>query len=253
MTTTTIIIAIAAALFILVAVVFTLQQVEKSTRERQALAASLKSRNRSFQYLLDGFPDGFLSRDLKQLVCRCLLEGLEQLTRLEPRDPQLRQQQQQLQEKMAQLAQQADSTSYQPLTNPAQVQEVQKLLGSLANVVQKLGEGGRLQPAQSQHYGRQIRRLATRVALDAHVTAAQGATHEGKPRLAEHHYRLAVDKMLKDNADGFFAAQIVNFQQRIAALEQASTAQGQAEAADDAWKSFGEEKQEWQKKSLYDE
>jgi len=252
MTTTTIIIAIAIALFIMVAVVFTMQQVEKSNRERQALAASLKSRNRSFQYLLEGFPEGFLSRDLKQLVCQCLLEGLEQLAKLEPRDPQVRQQQQQTQEKLGKLAQQADSNSYQPLTNPAQVQEVQKLLGSLANVVQKLGESGRLQPAQSQHYGKQIRRLATRVALDSHIAAAQGATSEGKPNLAVHHYKLALDKMLKDNSDGFYAAQIVNFQQRIAVLE-TPTEQTAAAPADDAWKDFGEEKQEWKKKSLYDE
>ncbi len=252
MTTTMIIIAIAAILFVLVVVVFTMQQVEKSNRERQALAASLKSRNRSFQYLLEGFPDGFLSRDLKQLVCRCLLEGLEQLAKLEPRDPQLRQQQQQLQEKIGQLAQQPDNNSYQPLTNPAQVQEVQKLLSSLANVVQKLGEGGRLQPAQSQHYGMQIRRLATRVALDSHVTAAQGAEREGKPRLAEHHYRLAVDKMMKDNGDGFFAAQIVNFQQRIAALENTPNETPGAAPADDVWKEFGEENQDWKKKSIYD-
>lgn len=253
MTTTTIIIAVAASLFVMVVVVFAMQQVEKSNRERQALAASLKSRNRSFQYLLDGFPDGFLSRDLKQLVCRCLLEGLDQLIRLEPKESQLRQQQQQLQEKLGQLAQQPENNSYQPLTNPAQVQEVQKLLGSLANVVQKLGETGRLQPAQSQHYGKQIRRLATRVALDSHVAAAQVAEREGKTNLAVHHYKLAVDKMLKDNGDGFYAAQIVNFQQRVAALESAPTQQAADAPAGDAWKDFGEEKQEWKKKSLYDE
>ncbi len=253
MTTTTIIIAVAAALFIMMAVVFTMQQIEKSNRDRQALAASLKSRNRSFQYLLDGFPDGFLSRDLKQLVCRCLLEGLEQLAKVEPRDTQLQQQQLQIQDKLAQLAQQPDSNSYQPLTNPAQVQEVQKLLGSLANVVQKLGESGRLQPAQSQHYGKQIRRLVTRVALDSHVTAAQNAEREGKPRLAEHHYKLAVDKMMKDNSDGFYAAQIVNVQQRIALLESAPAEQASATPTADAWKGFGEEKQEWKKKSVYDE
>ena len=252
MTTTTIIIAVAAALFIMVAVVFTMQQIEKSNRDRQALAASLKSRNRSFQHLLDGFPDGFLSRDLKQLVCRCLLEGLEQLAKLEPRDPLLQQQQQQVQEKLAQLGQQADSNSYQPLTNPAQMQEVQKLLGTLANVVQQLGKSGRLQPTQSQQYGKQIRRLATRVALDAHLAAAQGAEREAKTQLAVHHYRLAVDKMTKDNGDGFYAAQIVNVQQRIAVLESTPTEQSAPSTSDD-WKEFGDEKQEWKKRSIYDE
>ena len=34
------------------------------------------------------------------------------------------------------------------------------------------------------------------MALDSHVAAAQGAEREGKPNLAVHHYKLALDKMM---------------------------------------------------------
>src|SRR5690606_10274254 len=116
------------------AIVFTLQQIEKNNRARQALIAALKSRNRSFHHLLDGFPEGLLSRELKQLVCQCLLDGLEQLVKLDPTAH--KSELQQVQERLQQLQTQAEQSSYQPLTEPAQIQEVQKLLNSLANVVQ---------------------------------------------------------------------------------------------------------------------
>jgi hypothetical protein len=253
MNTTTIIIAVAACLFALVTVVFTLQQVEKNKREKQSLIAALKTRVRNFQYLLDGFPEGFLGSDLKQLVCQCLLDALEQLVRLEP--AQYRAELQSVQDRLQQLNQQPEQNSYQPLTNPVQIQEVQKLLNSLSNVVQRLAQSKRLPPEQANLYGRQIRRLTTRTALDGHLAAAQEALRNTKPRLAEHHYRLAVDKMHKDNADGFYAAQIVNCQQRITELERAGEqAPVVPTEADDAWKSFDQEGDSWQKKkSLYDE
>src|SRR5689334_22842308 len=120
MTTSTIIIAVLLALSVLVAVTFTLQQIEKNSREKKALIAALKSQTRNFQYLLEGFPEGFLSRDLKLLVGQCLGDGLDQLLRLEARNAALQQERRQLTERMAALqAQPADQATYQPLSDAA--------------------------------------------------------------------------------------------------------------------------------------
>lgn len=250
MNTTTIIIAVAASLTVLVATVFTLQQIEKSNRQKQSLIAALKGRLRNFQHLLDGFPEGFLNRDLKLLVCHCLLDTLEQLARLEPKqhDPAL----QAIRERMAQLQGQPEQDSYQPLTEAGQIQEVQKLLNSLANVLQRLVQSRRLQPAEAARYGQQVRRLSSRTALDGHLAAAQAALQQQKPRLAEHHYRQAVEKMRKDNADGFYAAHIVNCERRITELEKVQEPTGDA-AADEAWRDFASDAGAWQKKTVYDE
>lgn len=253
MSTTTIIIAVLVCLFVLIAVAITLQQMEKSTSEKNALIASLKAQTRNFQHLLDGFPDGLLSRDLKLLVCQCIAESLEQLSRLDRKNPQHAQTLRQLQEKITQLqAQSAAETAYQPLTNPAQIQEVQKLLSSLYNVVQRLFQNKRLSAAQADAYGKQVQRLATRIALDSNVAAAQAAMQNGKPRLAQHHYGIAIEKMKKDNADGQFTAQIAACEQRLVDIEKIASAQPTQTELSDDWKSVHTEKEKPLKKSVYD-
>lgn len=253
MTTSAIVIAVLVCLFILVAVTFTLQQIEKNNREKSALIATLKSQTRNFQYMLDGFPEGLLSRDLKLLVCQCIAESLDQLLRLERKNPEYQQLQRQLNEKISHLqTQPANSAHYQPLSNPAQIQEVQKLLNSLFNVVQRLYQSKRLSAAQTSSYSSQVQRLATRIALDSNLAAAQSALQNGKPRLAVHHYKLVIDKMSKDNADGAFTEQMANLQQRCIQLETEAPQQQDTEL-NAAWKTFEQNsKEEPKKKTIYD-
>lgn len=253
MSTTAIVAAILACIFILIAVAFTLQQMEKNNNEKSALIASLKTQARNFQHLLEGFPEGLLNRDLKLLVCQCIAESLEQLLRLDRKNPQHAQMHQQLQEKITQLqAQSPTPTTYQPLTNPAQIQEVQKLLNSLYNVVQRLHQNKRLNAAQTGTFGKQIQRLATRIGLDANLTAAQQALQNNKPRLAQHHYGIAIEKMSKDNADGQFTAQIAAYQQRHAELEKMASSQAANGPLSADWKSVAAQPEQPLKKSMYD-
>ncbi|MFT3931414.1 MAG: hypothetical protein QM709_14080 [Spongiibacteraceae bacterium] len=253
MSTTAILIAVLVCVFVLIAVAVTLQQMEKSASEKNALIASLKTQTRNFQHLLEGFPEGLLSRDLKLLVCQCIAEGLDQLARLDRKNPQYGQSLKQLQEKIAQLQNQsAAQTAYQPLTNPAQIQEVQKLLSSLFNVVQRLYQNKRLNAAQADSYGKQVQRLATRIALDSSLAAAQVALQNGKPRLAQHHYGIAVDKMKKDNADGQFTAQIAACEKRLIDLEKIASAQPAESELGNDWKTVRAEKEAPLKKNVYD-
>lgn len=255
MSTTTIIIAVSAALAVLVIVVFTLQQLEKSNREKQAQIASLKTRLRNFQYLLDGFPEGFLSRDLRALVCRCLLDALEELMKFEPRAAQHKQEHGDISARLQQIKIQPPQGTYQPLADRAQIQEVQRLLTSLYNVVQKLAQRKRLPANEAAHYTQEISALTMRVALDSHLQAAQQALASGKPRLAVHYYGLAIDKMRKNNGKGLYSAQLQLCEQRVLELEQVAEHQPAAEeqaATPEGWKEFGADPEGWKKKSVYD-
>lgn len=257
MATSTIIIAIFACLFVLAAVTITLQQIEKANAKKSALIAALKSQNRNFQQLLDGFPEGFLNRDLKLLVCQCIADCLEQLLRIDRGNPQHQQQQRQLTERIAQLqSQPATQSQYQNLNNPAQMQEMQKLLNNLYNVIQRLYQNKRLNSAQAESYSKQVQRLGTRLALDTHLNIAQQALGEQKLRLAIHHYGQTIEKMGKDNADGSFTAQIESYQQRIQELEvldQQLQKQQQAKSTAGAeWKTLEPKEDLLQKKNVYD-
>jgi len=255
MSTNTIIVLMGLGLLLMAVIAVAMQQIEKSKAQRAELVAALRQRARSFQQLLEGFPDGFLNRDLKLLVCQCWYEGIEQLSRLERKNPQIDQLRQQLQERIEQIKAAPANTPYQPLTNPQQMQEVQKLLNNLLNAVQKLGQAKRLTPSQTDTFSKQVAQLAARVGLDAHLAAAQEAMQGGKPRLAIHHYQLAIDKMNKNNADGSFTAQIAALTTRIAALEKVEKTAPAAAAekpVDNAWKDFGAKDESWKKKSIYD-
>ncbi|MDB6062460.1 MAG: hypothetical protein JWM78_2563 [Verrucomicrobiaceae bacterium] len=252
MTTTTIIVAVLAGLFLLIAVTFTLQQLEKNNREKSALIASLKAQARNFRFMLDGFPEGLLNRDLKLLVCQCIAENTEQLLRVDRRDAQALQWQREINEKMTQLQAQPNTPGqYQVLTDAAQMQDVQKLLTSLFNVVQQLHKSKRLNQEQASNYAQQVLRLNTRIAVDANVAAAQNALQTGKPRVAAHYFGVAVDKMNKDNADNSYTAQIAAFTQRRAELEALDTAQ-QNKNLGNEWGSVAQPAEEPLKKSVYD-
>jgi hypothetical protein len=257
MGTTTIVIAIFACLFVLIAVTITLQQIEKANAKKSALVAALKGQTRNFQQLLEGFPEGFLSRDLKLLVCQCIGEGLDQLVQLDKANPQHQQMQRQLTERIATLqAQPADQSQYQALNNPAQMQELQKLLNSLYNVVQRLYQNKRMNAAQAESYSKQVQRLSTRLGLDTHLNIAQQALGERKLRLAIHHYGQAIDKMSKDNGDGSFTAQIEAYQlrcQELDTLDQQLQKQQQTSSATSAeWKTLEQKEDLLQKKNVYD-
>lgn len=258
MATSTIVIAVFACLFVLVAVTITLQQIEKANAKKSALIAALKAQTRNFQQLLEGFPEGFLSRDLKLLVCQCIGEGLEQLVRIDRTNPQHQQVQRQLNERVAQLqALPADQSQYQALNNPAQMQELQKLLNNLYNVVQRLYQNKRLNEAQAESYSKQVQRLATRLGLDTHLNIAQQALGERKLRLAIHHYGQAIEKMAKDNADGAFTAQIEAYRarcQELDTLDQQLQKQQQTHSAANAeWEKTMKPKEDLlQKKNVYD-
>lgn len=254
MSTTTIIIAVSASLAVLVIVVFTLQQLERSNQAKQATIAALKVRLRNFQHLLDGFPEGFLSRDLRVLVCRCLLDALDQLIKLEPRQAQLRQEHVAISERMQQLRNQPPQGGYQPLTDAEQIKDVQRLLAALLGVVEKLIASKRLPDTEGAHYRHEISALTLRITLDSYLQAAQQALAAGKPRLAVHYYRLAADKMRKHNGAGHYSDQLQLCDQRIVELEQLAehTSTTAAEPPEDAWKGLDEEDATWKKKSVYD-
>jgi hypothetical protein len=256
MSTNSIIVLIGIGLLLMAVITVAMQQIEKGKAQRAELMAALRQRARGFQQLLEGFPEGFLGRDLKLLVCQCWYENIEQLARLERKNPQFEALRQQVQERIEQIRALPANTAHQPLTDPVQMQEVQKLLNLLLNAVQKLGQARRLTPAQTEAYGQQISQLATRVGLDSHLAAAQEAMTGGKTRLAIHHYQLAIDRMNKNNPDGSFTAQIAALAARITALENveksASASPETRAPADDAWKDFGATDDSWKKKSIYD-
>lgn len=254
-TTTWIIIAISLGLFILLTVAYAVQTIEKNNRERRRLESALRLRAREFEELLSSLPASLLGRELRLLLCQGLEDVYSQLQTLgrNSRQPEL----EQVRQLRAAIANEPEQPDYQSLGNPIQVREVQRQLKLIHNYLLRLRENGRLANDLVQRHVRQLRHTLVLTSLDGYQMAAQDAIKAEKPRLALHYYRLALERMQKNNPGGFFNERIAQMQTRIATLEQDDqTSPREVQPSDnelnDAWKSFDREEVNWQKKNLYD-
>ena len=257
MSTAVIIGIVAIGLFVLVAIAVMMQTMEKNDKEKRRLASSLNTRARNFHYMLEGFPKGFLSRDLQVLVCKCLMEVYQQLCQMAPKNTDYSTKLQQAKARFEEFKARPANTTSVALTDKAQIKDVQKLLTSLHNFIAKLQESKRINGAEAKAYSHQIRRLMVQTSTDGLAQAINEALQAGKIKLAIHYLQLSIEKMHKENADGFYSERIANYQQRVGELtEQAKTSAEQAKQrraeADAEWDNINKPDDSWKKKALYD-
>lgn len=258
MSTAVIVGIIATGLVILVTTAVIMQTVEKNLKEKRRVHAALLARARSFQYMLSGFPDGFLNRDLQILVCKCLVQVYEQLSQHEPKNPDHTTRLQATKQQIQQLANKSSSTNQRvTLTDTQQIQEVQKLLNTLFNFIAKLIENRNLTVKEGKVYAGLIRRLMVQSSVDALAVARGQALQEGKDRLAIHYLQMAIDKMNKENSDDYFSRAIAKYTELINelnthALEKEQRADEEKQKLAQKWEDMDQSSDTWKKKALYD-
>ena len=122
----------------LVFTAFTVQTVENNRQERLRQEAILRKRANNLSYMLDYFPTGFLSTDLKVLVCKSLLNVYHSLTQLVSNSHEYRHAMAVTQERLARESQREQLAQYQPLENHQQIKEIKGMLGMLSKFVDLL-------------------------------------------------------------------------------------------------------------------
>lgn len=260
MSTTIIISLIGAGLLLMIGIAYFIQVMEKNNQEKQRLMFALRERAEHFKLMLENFPKGFLTSDLQLLMCKCLLDILDQLVANDKRN---RQQHTESIAQTTQLFEQIKANpsqgGYQSLNDTKHIQQVQKMLSALYKFIVNLREANKLSEAEAIKYAQQIRRLNVISSVDAYRLASNVALNEGKPRLAVHHQLMSIDKMKKENGDGFFNERIEAAKARLSDLNDAVTALEEAEKQSLAkskqeWDKFQEQSQqeEWKKKAIYD-
>ena len=128
---------------------------------------------------------------------------------------------------------------------------------SLHKFIAKLQESKRINGAEAKAYSHQIRRLMVQTSTDGLAQAINEALQSGKLKLAIHYLQLSVEKMQKENADGFYSERIASYQQRIVELTSeaetsAHLAQQRRAEADAEWDNINKPDDSWKKKVLYD-
>jgi len=260
----TIISVLTLLLTVLVVYVFIKQSIEKKRKQTLRILKALKQRANDFKLLLNGFPENFLSKDLSELVIRCLMNVMEQLVQLEPHDSTHL-------DSLSILSKQLEDTKRRPknskrgkLESPQQVKEVKRLLQELNKFILHFKNKGSITANQHKMYESQIKQLVIQMTVDNYIISAKQALGGGKTRLVVHYYTLAQKLLTRENSKGLFQKQIDKLAQQIAKHEQilasetdakdsAASPSASQEEASSEWNKFEEEESEWtQRKNIYD-
>lgn len=262
MSSVTLITIIIAFLSVLVCYAFVVQSIRQKKQLRGRLIAGLKLRARNFQYMLSGFPPGFLPRELTLLVQRSLKLVLDQLAQLEPRNPRHTGDLQDLAAKIAVTEKQPDNPGTQLAAESIrQISEIKSYLEELFKFVQHLEMKKQLNEAQAIAHRSMVKQLLLQLSIDAYILHARAAQEKEKPRLAFHYYDLAQKLMQREGRGGQFDAKLARIGVLKQALEQSIAELGakpepggeaEASAVSQEWDEFDRVEQSWKKKQIYD-
>lgn len=246
----------------LVCYAFIAQTITHKRQQKERLLAGLKSRARNFKFMLNGFPEQFLPKDLTLLIQRSLMQICEQMSQLEPNEPAHADDVQKIAQQMAET--QRQSPHKQPsanLQNPQQIREVKACLEELYKYIFHLEAKRNLTRAQADTYRSIVKQLVLQLTVDSYVLHGRIAKEKDKIRLAAHYFDLGLKLMVREGKNGQFDGRISQLQTiiselqtRIAASETGPIPSEQEDKAaiDSEWEKFGTDDASWKKKQVYD-
>ncbi len=265
MSSVTIITSIIILLVLLVCYAFISQTINHKREQRARLLAALKSRSRNFRFMLNGFPAGFLSKELTLLVHRSLIEVCEQLSKLEPNTPSHVQDLELISNQMTEVQRQAKPVQPIQLESHQQVKEVKMCLEELNRFVFNIERQGRCNKPTADAYRNQINQLALRVTVNSYELNGQAARQASKIKLASHYFSTALNLLLRKGKPGQYDKKVGVLKGIVAQLEQEMGTEelmsdlAPEEVAEQAeiqeeWDKYSSDKKSdlWKKKQVYD-
>lgn len=265
MQTISVIIFIVVLLGALVCYAFVVQTMKSKREKRNRLIGALKNRARTFKFMLDGFPKGFLPKDLTLLVQRSLADVCESLAQLEPENSAHMNDYQHVSAQMTESQRQSKPAKPVSLDNPQQINDVKKCLEELTKFINTLETKRSVSPTQSAQYRQQIKQMVLKLTVDNYALQGGKSRQSGKKPLALHYYELALNLILKEGTAGQHDAQISQIKTILQQLKQepaqeqqdtsaSSTAatKEQIEETTDEWNEYTKTDSSWKKKNVYD-
>lgn len=263
MSSVSVITGIIILLAALVCYAFAAQGIQHRRERRKRLLALLKTQSRSFKFILNGCPEGFLTKELKLIVLRGLIEISDQLSTLEPTVPTYSQDLELFTNKLSEVQRQNTATTRTSLTSLQQAKEVKMSLEELHRYVMNQESANRINRSHADAYRTQIKQLVLQVTVDAYILNGQSAMQQDKTKLALHYFDLAHKLLIREAKPGMFDSKIAMLGERCRELKKqldtmqtpepvAEDEETQAEL-DEQWDKFSSDDEGiWQKKQIYD-
>ena len=266
MSSVNIIASIIVLLAALVCYAFVAQTLRQKREQRKRVLTALKARSRSFKFMINGFPEGFLPRELTLLVQRCLIDVSEQLAKLEPREPSHMQDLQSITTQMTETQRTTKPNKPVALESTQQIKEVKICLEELYRFIHHQESKSAINKGQADNYRNQIKILTLQLTVDSYVAQGKAAAQASKIKLAAHYYDLALKLIAREARPGQFDQRVASLKTTYRQLmEQLTTdvdgddhqpadeaEQAEQEDIADEWDKFDSDEGSWKKKHVYD-
>lgn len=262
MSTVAIIVGIVVVLALLVSYAFISQTLQQKREQRKRLMAALNAQVRSFKFMLDGCPDNFLTKELKVLVLKSLIDASEQLLALKPDENNYKQDIQLYNNMLSESLRAPPTQKTVQLDSAQQIKEAKMSLESLHKFVFKLEEHKKLNRAQADTHRTQIKQLVLQVTVDGYILQGKQAIQNDKTKLAAHYFDLSIKLLAREGKPGVFENRIAQLKEVHAELmeqlaeEMPEIAQAEGESpseVEEEWDAFQKEDDDfWKKKNVYD-
>lgn len=263
MSSVEIIVTIIVLLAVLVCYAFIMQALKQKKARRERLLVMLKRRESSFRFMLNGFPEGFLPKDLTLLVHSSLIETLEQLIQVEPQEARLAQDLQVISKKMSDAQREAGPPKLIKMSNHQQIKEVNTCLEELNKFIHLSESRGSLAKNKADGFKSYIKKLVLHVTVDAYELKAKASLQANKTKLAHHYYDLALKLLQREGSGEQKEALVAQYEKVLASLASklaseeddpldTTTETSLNDELEEQWGKFAEEGDPWKKNTVYD-
>jgi len=241
---------------------FISQAIEKKRIQKQRILMTLKTKQRNFVHLINGFPPNFLTHDLLALIYRALIDTCEQLSKIEPKDS-LHLDDVALYTNQLDALPKNNAIQRARVDNPQAMKDIRQHLQELQHFLAQQEALKVINKVQLVAYIDQINRLALQMSVDAYLFQAKQAQQIGKLRLAIHFFLLAKKMLAAENTTHSFDKQITQLNSIIEKLEEKVQINGEGTPAAEQsatlsdptakeWENFAPPDDKWKKKQIYD-
>lgn len=267
MSSVTVISGIIILLVALVCYAFAMQTIQQKREKRKRLLAALTAQARSFKFIMNGCPDDFLTKDLKTVLLRSLIEVHEQLAQLEPSNTTHRQDIQLFSSTMTEVQRKPPTNATAALASQQQIKEAKMSLEELHKFIFNMEGNSRISRNQADSYRSQIKQLVLKITVDGYILSGQNAKQAGKTKLALHNYDTALSLLLRDGKAGKFDTLIGQLKAISAELTEklveeeddgmlplSDLEREEQDSLNDQWDKFSDDTSSgvWKKKQIYD-
>ncbi len=224
-----------AGIAILIMAAYVSQILEKQRIKRVRIQAEHNDRVRKLEYMLTAFPPGYLSKELKLLLCGQIVHHLSELRQFNTASAKINTHIAAVESNMQAISHEVateQSLSFPSQTQTIDIKELRALLKDLHGFVTRLYKHGAISKDTANIHVNHIRNLVLHITIDKFTVSGEMARKHGNHKLAMHHYTLAFNELAKQPNKNLYQKELIKYKTIIEQLkiEEAKALAGEQEA-----------------------